>query len=312
MIPQVFQAIIPVFLIVAIGAAFHRFGWLEPAVETGLMRLNLNLFFPAFILGKVIGDPVLKEIGTVAWAIATGYIVVTAGLVLSGIAARLLRFQPGQGQRTFTVVTAIQNYGFIALPVLVALFGEGPLGVLFLHGMGVELAMWTLGVMVLRGVSEAGWRSIVNGPCLAVVLGLTLHYLGGEHWIPAPILSTFRSLGTCAVPIALFAIGAAIASQARMEPWRFQVRTVVGSSVMRLAAIPFVMLAITRSLPLSLEIRQVLLVQAAMPAAVFPIILARMYGGHPATAIQIVLATTVLSLLSMPWILEWGARWLGL
>ncbi len=312
MIPQVFQAIIPVFLIVVTGAAFHRFGWLEPAVETGLMRLNLNLFFPAFILGKVIGDPVLKEIGTVAWAIASGFAVVTAGLILSGAAARLLRFQPGQGQRTFTVVTAIQNYGFIALPVLVALYGEGPIGVLFLHGMGVELAMWTLGVMVLCGVSEAGWRSMLNGPCLAVVLGLTLHYLGGEHWIPQPILSTFRSLGTCAVPIALFAIGAAIASQARMEPWKFEARTVLGSSVMRLVAIPLVMLVMTRYLPLPTEIRQVLLVQAAMPSAVFPIILARMHGGHPATAIQIVLASTICSLATMPWILDWGSRWLGL
>lgn len=312
MLPELFQAIVPVFLIVATGAAFLRFGWLDPALETGLMRLNLNLFFPCFILGKVIGDPVLKQIATVGWAIASGYAVVTAGLLLSGLAARALRFQAGQGQRTFTVVTAIQNYGFVALPVLVALFGEAPLGVLFLHGMGVELAMWTLGIMVLQGASQAGWRSVLNGPCLAVVAGLALHYLGGEHWLPGPLLSTFRTLGTCAVPIALFAIGAAIAGQARMERWSFQARTVVGASILRLAVIPAVMLAMARYLPLTLEIRQVMLVQAAMPAAVFPIILARMYGGHPSTAIQIVLATSVLSFGSMPLVIKWGAQWLGL
>ncbi|MBU6301454.1 MAG: AEC family transporter [Verrucomicrobia bacterium] len=312
MIPQILEAILPVFLTVIIGAAFHRFGWMEPAFETGLMRLNLNLFFPCFILGKVIGDPLLSDVGTVGWALATGYASVTAGLVMSALAARLLLFKQGQGQRTFTVVTAIQNYGFMALPVLVALFGEGPLGVLFLHGMGVELAMWTLGVMVLRGLSGAGWRSIVNGPCLAVILGLALHYGGGARWLPGPLLGTLRSLGTCAVPTALFAIGAVIASQARMEPWKFQIRTVLGASVLRLAAIPLVMLLMAHHLPVPVAIKQVLLVQAAMPAAVFPIVLARMYGGHPATAIQVVVVTTMASLGTMPWILKWGARWLGL
>jgi len=312
MIPQVFQAIIPVFLIVATGAVFHRFNWLDPALETGLMRLNLNLFFPCFILGKVIGDPVLRHVGTVGWSIASGYLVVTIGLLLSGITARLLRFQPGEGQRTFTVATAIQNYGFMALPVLIALFGDGPVGVLFLHGMGVELAMWTLGIMVLRGISQAGWRSMVNAPCVAVLLGLSLHYLGGEFWLPAPILATLKALGTCAVPIALFAIGAAIASQARMEPWSFQPRTVFGSCAMRLAVIPAAMLALAYYLPVTSEIKKVLLVQSAMPAAVFPIILARMYGGHPATAIQIVLGTTIVSLGSMPLVLKWGTRWLEL
>jgi len=81
---------------------------------------------------------------------------------------------------------------------------------------------------------------------------------------------------------------------------------------MRLAIIPAAMLALAHYLPVNSEIKKVLLVQAAMPAAVFPIILARMYGGHPATAIQIVLATTIFSLGTMPLVLKWGARWLGL
>jgi hypothetical protein len=312
MILQVFAAIIPVFLILAAGAVFHRFAWIDPAAESGLMRLNLNLFFPSFIIGKVIGDPVLRNVGTVAWSIASGYLVVAIGILLSGLAAGLLRFRTGEGRRTFTVVTAIQNYGFVALPVLVALFGDGPIGVLFLHGMGVELAMWTLGVMVLRGLSLSGLRSVVNGPCIAVFSGLLLHYLGAEHWMPGPILVTFRSLGTCAVPIALFAVGAAIASQAEMEPWSLQPRTVIGAGLMRLAAIPVAILALAYVLPVEPEIKKVLLVQAAMPAAVFPIILTRLYGGHPATAIQIVLSTTIISLGTMPMILKWGARWLEL
>ena len=52
-----------------------------------------------------------------------------------------------------------------------------------------------------------------------------------------------------------------------------------------------------------------LIVLAAMPAAVFPIVLARHYGGHPPTAIQVVVATGAVSLLSIPAVVAWGARW---
>ena len=53
-------------------------------------------------------------------------------------------------------------------------------------------------------------------------------------------------------------------------------------------------------------------VQAAMPAGMTAILLARMYGGRPAVAVQVVIATTVLSLLTLPWIITWGSRWIGL
>ena len=48
------------------------------------------------------------------------------------------------------------------------------------------------------------------------------------------------------------------------------------------------------------------------PAAMTPIMLARMYGGRPAIAVQVVIFTTVLSVFSLPWIITLGCRWIGL
>jgi predicted permease len=70
-------------------------------------------------------------------------------------------------------------------------------------------------------------------------------------------------------------------------------------------------LAVARWLPCSLELKRVLVVQAAMPAAVFPIVLARHYGGQPLTAVQIVLGTTVLGIFVSPLWISAGRAWLG-
>ncbi|MGA0845891.1 MAG: AEC family transporter, partial [Luteolibacter sp.] len=69
---------------------------------------------------------------------------------------------------------------------------------------------------------------------------------------------------------------------------------------------------VARYLPFVPELKQVLVVQAAMPAAVTPIVLARLYGGRTALAAQVVVFTTALSLVSLPWIIAVGCAWLNL
>jgi predicted permease len=54
---------------------------------------------------------------------------------------------------------------------------------------------------------------------------------------------------------------------------------------------------------LSLELKQVILIQAAMPAGILPIVLARHYGGDASVAVKVVLVTTLCSIVTMPfWI----------
>ena len=87
---------------------------------------------------------------------------------------------------------------------------------------------------------------------------------------------------------------------------------IIGSSVVRFLLAPLLFLTAAKYLPLATELRQVLVVQAAMPAAMTPIMLARLYGGRPAIAVQVVIFTTVLSVFSLPWIITLGCRWIGL
>ena len=79
----------------------------------------------------------------------------------------------------------------------------------------------------------------------------------------------------------------------------------------RLGILPVVMLCIARWLPCPVELKRVLVVEAAMPAAVFPIIMARYYGGQPLTAVQVVLATTALGLVTSPLWIRAGLAFVG-
>ena len=56
----------------------------------------------------------------------------------------------------------------------------------------------------------------------------------------------------------------------------------------------------------------ILLVEAAMPAAVFPIVIAKHFGGKPAVAVEIVVFTTIASLALTPVILTFAIWLFGL
>ena len=49
-----------------------------------------------------------------------------------------------------------------------------------------------------------------------------------------------------------------------------------------------------------------------MPAAMFPIVLAKHYGGKPEVAVQVVVATTTVCFLTMPFVIVLGMSILGL
>jgi predicted permease len=79
--------------------------------------------------------------------------------------------------------------------------------------------------------------------------------------------------------------------------------------VLRLGILPVIYLLVAKYGPFSLELKRVLVVQAGMPTAMTSVILARLYGGHPKTAVQIVIGTTIAGLFLIPLWLRAGMAW---
>lgn len=76
-------------------------------------------------------------------------------------------------------------------------------------------------------------------------------------------------LGACTFPLGILLTGAMMADQVRqLHPAR-ATGTLIWSAIFRLGVIPALMLGIVRILPCSVEIKRVIVVQAAMPAGIF-------------------------------------------
>jgi predicted permease len=236
---------------------------------------------------------------------------VAIGYLLAWWAAGLVGLCELRARRTFAFTTGIQNYSYFPLPLIFTLFGRETTGVLFGYAVGVDLCLWTIGLMMLTG--KGGWagiRQAFNLPVVVIILALVLNLLGAGAWIPQWVDKTWGMLGACAVPFALLLTGASFAdSSAPRQFWRGK-SVMAASALVRVGIMPLLILAVGLFLPVGDDLQKVLIVQAAMPAAVAPMAIARHYGGDATVGLQVVLSSTVISLATIPLWLQLGLSWL--
>ena len=296
-----FRAVLPLFGVILTGAIIRKLNWLTEEADRSLLRVIVNLLSPCLIFDTVLGNPVLGDVRNLVVAPFLGFGTAALGMFIALGAGALHGLKERPQQRSFALGVGLYNYSYLAVPLALLLFGKETTGVLFVFNVGVELCMWTLGVMILPG-GYAGetWRRIVNGPMIAIVAAILVNATGLLPHYPEVARTAVHWLGQCAIPMALIVIGAIIADYfGEFHPcagWR----VVVTAVLLRLGLVPGLFLLLVKFLPLSPELRRVLIVQAAMPSAVMPIILSRLYNGDPPTAIRVVIGTSILGLITIP------------
>jgi predicted permease len=207
----------------------------------------------------------------------------------------------------------LTNYTYLPLPLLDAMFGPENRTALLMHNVGLEAAIWTGGVLVVTGLSpRAGWRKLVNGPVIALAVSIVANLTGATAHVPAFVMQLVHSLGVCAIPLGLLLTGVSI--QPHLDDPRQLVnpRVTLIAWLLRLGVLPWVFLLAARYVPCADDLKRVLVVQAAMPSAGIAVIVARLYGGQPLVAVQILLGTTALALFTIPFWIRFGLTFAGL
>lgn len=310
-IMTVLSAVIPVLGIAVLGLVVRKLEWLTEEADHSLLRLNINLLFPCLILDAALGNAALSRLGNLMLAPAVGFGTVALGLAVAWGCRGWHGLSTPEARRTFAVTVGIYNYGYVPLPLALMLYGEETAGVLFVHNVGVEFAMWTLGVMIFTGGAVRDWRKIVNAPLVAIALALALNWLGLSGHVPGIVRTMLHWLGQCAIPMSLILIGAVVADYLG-EFKRWGGREISVAVALRILLLPMFFLLLARYLPASVELKRVMVLEAAMPAAVFPIVMSRHYGGDPPTALRVVIGTSIVGLVTIPLWIRFGIWFVGL
>jgi predicted permease len=324
---KILGSVVPLFLLMAVGAVVRRRGILNTQADRTLLDLSVHLLQPCLILDHLIANTALRQGGNLWWSPLLGFLVTAGCIGVAALAGGWWGFPTTAQRRTFAFVAGIYNYGYIPVPLIATLYGANALGVLFLFNLGTETAFWTVGFASMQGHRLfSDWRRTLTTPVRAVLLGVTINLASawlGVHldaaaldaafwgWPVEVILATIHLVGLCSIPLALLLIGATMA-----DFWGM-FRATNGSGVMALAVAvrnlicPFGFVLLAWLLPVSTELKETLVVQAAMPAGVFTLVLSRHHGGDVPVALQIIFATSAAAIVTLPLWIHFGMQVVG-
>jgi malate permease and related proteins len=324
---QILGSVLPIFLMMAVGAAVRRGKVLNEQADRTLVNLLVHVLQPCLILDHVIPSEALRRSGNLLWSPLLGFVCMALGVILAGLTARLYRFPQDAQARTFTFVAGIFNYGYIPVPLIATLYGASTLGVLFVYNLGAEIAFWTVGFAAFERRSILReWPRIFTTPVRAILLGVainmaTAHFgllldpdtLNAATWgWPVKILmDTIHAVGSCTIPLAMLLIGATMADF-WVKFWLSKGHTVmILATVVRNLICPAAFVLLAWALPVSPELKETIVVQAAMPAGVFTLLLTRHHGGDVPVALQVIFSTTTAAIITLPLWVHFGMQLVG-
>jgi predicted permease len=308
---EILKIVAPVFLVVAGGYLFRRLKWMTPEGDSTLLKLGINVLLPSLIADTVLGNTLLAKASDLWIPPVTGFGLIAASMGVVALMLAPLKL-PEQTSGAGIITAGVQNFGYMVIPLVDALFERSTLGVLFLHNLGVELAMWSIGIWVLaRRQGGASWKNLVSAPAVSVLASGVLNVVHANEWMPLVVKKSLHMTGQAAIPLALLLTGATIYDQVKQrseEKPRYAALTL--ALLARLAVLPMLLLATAKWLPVTDALKKVLVVQAAMPSAMMPVVICRKYFADSRFCVHIILLSTALSLVTIPLWIRFGLQWI--
>jgi predicted permease len=303
--PLLANTLLPLILLIGLGATLSRVRFLGPQFAGDLNKLAFWIALPALLFRSAAGA---SEASAATWWLLGVMLLGTVLVALLGWGWSRVLGVPVAGQGTFVQSAFRGNLAFIGIPVLAASVVDAPESVrvpLLASGvivMTLTMAFYNvLAVVVLqtsrpgRGAGAAAIvRPIVTNPLLlAGVSGLLLALAGLK--LPMFLDRTLEVLGGAAVPIALLCIGGSLSTT------RFVGRRawIVSAALFKVAVSPLVVGTLVWLADLgSMEMR-IGLVFASTSTAAAAYVMARQMEGDEALASGSIALSTVLSAISL-------------
>ena len=303
---DIFLQTLPFFMIIALG---YGSGVTKFFSEEATAYLTKFVFYFALsaMLIRFSANLALEEI--LDWQFVMAYLSASTVVYVVATIVALRRKAPLTEAAVEAQCAVIGNVGFLGIPMLVLLLGEGAIGPVMIV-IAVDLIVFGSLIVILITGSRDGRMSprilwtvalglIKNPMIVSISLGLLLSVYSVP--IPAPVNAFLSLLGAAATPGALFAIGASLASKSAermaIAGWLSFCKLVLHPAVVAVSALfvfdvdPFA--------------AGVMIATAALPVAGNVYILAQHYGVAPMRASAAILVSTAASVITLSVVIAW-------
>ncbi len=285
------NVVLPILGIAACGFVIMR---RHPLDLNTLAKIQVNLFMPCFMVSRVAASDLnWSQINSIVWAMVLAEILLGLPLFLYLRA----RGTPPASLSVILISAVVFNSGNYGIPLAERAFPGRGGAVQALILLVSNVTIWGLGYMLLassNGGMKKAFNEFIRTPLFASLIIALL--LKATNWrLPEPVEYSLNTIAGGLVPVALFTLGAQLATRVRWPHWR-KVGPVLA---MKLVLFPVVMALTVWQLGLWPWPGAMLILAASAPSAVNTFILAIELKADHELAAECVFWTTVISVVTV-------------
>jgi len=287
MINELVNIVTPVFTVIAVGYFWSKAG---QKYDLDLVTsLVINIGCPCLAFSTLtdirIDHSLLGQMG----------ISTIIAVTLFGLIGLVILRLAGLSPNAYLPPLMFANIGNMGLPVCLFSYGSDGLALAIIVFALVTIGQFAVGIWLYAGsFSQSGLHR--NPVIISIIISLVILLTGIKtpEWISRPI----RLLGEITIPMMLFTLGVCLA---RMRV--LNIRKAVLLSLTRIVMGFAVGVTVSYLMGLTGVVRGVLILQCSMPVAVFNYLLAERYRRKPEETAELIVVSTLISLISLPLVL---------
>jgi malonate transporter and related proteins len=297
--------VLPVFAIIVTGWLAGWLGYISRSLADALVHFAYNVAMPALLFVTIAQEQARNLLEWRFLLAFGGGSLLCFALVFSAVRVGWRR---NLGSSTMVgMATAMTNTGFVALPILHAIYGQVAVLPVAVATVFIAAVMFPVAVVLLESDRHDARTPSAGAGVLVkqIVLNpMMLSTLAGLAWaivtlpIPAPLAAYLNILAAALTPCALFAIGLGLS----LDGLRTNLVASVALAAVKLVIMPMIVYGLCMALSLRPLDTVAAVVCAAVPTAKTVYILA---GAHKVEEPLVAATVSVTTLFSVATLLGW-------
>lgn len=297
------DSVVSLFIMILVGFYGSSRKIIPPEINKGLTNILIQIALPFMILTSFIFS---YDNNIKSNLIKTFYYSIIAYIIMIAISYLILLPVKNHKKTILHFANVFTNTGYIGFPILLSIYG--PEGVIYgsIFNMFFVLFLWTYGLALFKGnfnkkelISEIK-TILLNPSIIAVCLGIIIMIYNIN--LPNALLSSMNSIGNITGPLSMIIVGV-ILSKIKLKEYLTD-WTLYYGIVVKLIVIPMVIYFAFLFLGNSSMAINTVIIMTAMSASTMTSILAENFDKEKEYAAIIVSLTTLLSLITVPILLQ--------
>ncbi len=283
-IVEALPAVGKVFGLIILGLFVFQIGPLRRILDR-LIWINLNILFPIYFIDSFSRGWDEAVAGGWSWMViffVSCFVLIGFQYLLGRALIGRRKLIPSERPNDLIILFAVQNSGYIPLPIIEAIAPDALIVYLFFFFFAFNIIFWGVTVSLLSS-TEKGFRFRINMPLIGLAAGVLIAAFGLYDYVPVMVRKGFSVTGGIAINLILVLMGGILATIPKAGI--FFSREFVKFIIVKMIAYPAIVLTALLFLPLdslrpamAAGIKIVFVLQAAVPPATNNLIVARAYG----------------------------------